>query len=132
MKRLIGLAILAVAVAVPAHAQSTHPAAGGTTFTTNGSAGSLGGGGGFGGSGGSKLASVPPAHFNVTSASGSQSYEPSTFLSYDQAVAAGKTVLDTPPPTVAEAARQQASAHTEKAKVALVQDDYGRAIIVRR
>jgi hypothetical protein len=68
----------------------------------------------------------------MTSASGAQDYVPSTFLPFDKAVVAGQTLIETPAPTVADAARQQTSAHMEKAKIALVQDDYGRAIIVRR
>jgi hypothetical protein len=136
MKRLMGLAILCMSLAVETHAQANHvtaAASGGSTVTTT-SAGAGGGGGGYGGgSAGSRPASLPPAVFHMTSISGSrESYEPSTFVSYDQAVAAGKSLINTPPPTVAGAARQQASTHAGKAKLALVQDDDGRVQLVRR
>jgi hypothetical protein len=70
----------------------------------------------------------------MTSASGSpENYVPSTFLSYEQALVAAQGLPDAPPPAVAEVARQQAgAAHGERAKVALVQDGQGRAIILRR
>jgi hypothetical protein len=133
MKRLMGLAVLALSVAVSAHAQATH------TVTVAGQASTMinasgGGGWGFGGgSARSRPPSSPPAVFRVTSISGShESYEPSTFVSYDQALRVGKNLIDTPPPSVAEAARQQASAHPQKAKLALVQDADGRAQLVRR
>jgi len=129
MKRFIGFAILVMGLAVSAHAQ-THAVA-----SSAGSQTAAGGGGGFGG--GSASASRPtnsaPKHFDMTSASGSeQSYVPSTFLSYDEAITAAENVLELPAPTVAEVARQRAGARTEKAMVALVQDEYGRAILVRR
>jgi hypothetical protein len=134
MKRLIGLAILAMCTAVPAHSQASHGGAtAGSGGATNGGAGGWGGGGGIGGGvSGAKLASVAPARFNMTSASGSQDYVPSTFLSFDKAVVAGETLVETPAPTVAEAAREQMNVHLEKAKIALVQDDSGRAIILRQ
>jgi hypothetical protein len=137
MNRLIGLTILVMGLAAPAHAQTAHaaPMASGSGSPINSTSGGSGAGsGGFGGSSiGSRPLSSPPAHFNATNVSGSRdSYVPSTFVSYDAALAAGKQLIDTPPLTVAEAARRQASAHPEKAKLALVQDDYGRPMIVRR
>jgi len=139
MKCLVGLAILAAVVAAPTHAQTAHSVgASAQTGATN--AGGAGfGGGGFGGGGfgggsfGSRLASVPPARFDMVIASGSQqSYVPSTFLPYDKAITAGRDVLDVAPTTVAEASQRQASAHTEKARYLLTQDEHGRAVIVPR
>ena len=75
--------------------------------------------------------SRPPAQFNTATVSGSQTdYVPSVFVSYDRAIARGQDALDTPPPTVAEAARQLGNSHPEKARLALVQDIHGKAIVV--
>jgi hypothetical protein len=129
MKHFIGFAILVMGVAVPAHAQ-THAVA-----SSAGSQTAAGGGGGFGGGSASvsRLTNSAPRHFEMISASGSeQSYVPSTFLPYDEAITAAENVRELPAPTVAEVARQRAAARTEKPRVALVQDEYGRAIIVRR
>lgn len=132
MKRLIALAVLAVGVAVPTHAQTIHAAAGGGSSSVPAAGGGVGGGGFSGGFGGVAVHN-PSAHFSVTSVSGSpQEFVPSTFVSYDKAVAEGQNVLDTPEPTVAEAARKQGDTHAEKAKLALVQNYYGKAIIVPR
>lgn len=131
-KRFLGLAILAAGLAVPAHAQVSRGFAAGNPTSSP----SFSGGGGFGGgysAGGIKLPSYPVACLGVTSVSGSQQdYVPSTFVAYDKALAEGRAILSAPPKSVAEAAREQGSSRTEKAKLALVQDDYGNAVIVPR
>lgn len=139
MKRFLGLAILAAGLAVPAHGQMSHSVSGGSaasSATSNSGGGGSYGGAGFGGGlsgGGTRLASYPVAHFGVASVSGSQQdYVPSTFVAYDKALAEGRDILANPPKSVVEAAQAQASTHTEKAKLALVQDDYGNAIVVSR
>jgi hypothetical protein len=137
MRHLIGLAVLALGLVVPTHAQAMRSAASGTANPTSSGSGSGGGGGlggGFsGGSIGGRLTYYPLARFSVTTVSGTQQdYVPSTFVSYDQAVATGQNELDMPPLTVAAAARQQANTHPEKAKIAVMQDDRGKVIIVSR
>jgi hypothetical protein len=132
MKHMIALAVLTVGLAIPSHAQTVHAAAGGSASLPATSGGGWGSGGmGGGSSAGNKLMSYPPTLFNVTSVSGSQQdYVPSMFVSYDRAIAAGQKALDTPPRTVAEAAREHANTRPEKAKLALVQNDHGKAVIV--
>ena len=134
MKRMIALAVLVVAMAVPIHAQTGHAAAGGGVSSVSVSGSGGGGGSGFAsGSTANRPLSYPVTHFNVASVSGSQQeYVPSVFVSYDRAIATGQTELDTQPMTVAEASRQQANMRQEKAKVALVQDQSGRAILAPR
>jgi hypothetical protein len=138
-KGILGLAILAAGLSAPAYAQTARSGGAGSSAgvgQTNGGGGSFGGG--FGGGGGgissvNKLPSYPVVYPKMVGVSGSSSdYVPSTFVPYEKALTEGKTVLDTPAPTVAEAAREQASAHAEKAKFALVQDEYGNPIIVRQ
>jgi len=134
MKRMIAFAVLAAALAVPIHAQNGHAPAGGGASSVSASGGGGWGSGGFGsGSTANRAVNYPLTRFNVASVSGSQQeYVPSVFVPYDKAIATGQTVLDTPPVTVAEASRQLGTMRQEKAKVALVQDDYGRVIIVPR
>jgi hypothetical protein len=136
MKRLIGLAVLAVGLVVPTHAQTVHAAAGGGAANSLASGGGgWGGGGGLSGgfTAGAPLAHYPLTRFSMTSVSGSQQeFVPSVFVSYDKAVAEGQNLLDTPPLTVAEAARRQGNTHSEKAKIALVQDNNGKAVTVSR
>ena len=135
MRRMIAWAVLAVGLAVPTHAQTGHVVAGGGAGSVSASGGGGGwGGGGFGGgSTASRLLSYPLTHFNVASVSGSQQeYVPSVFVSYDEAIATGQTVLDTPPMTVAEASRQMGTMRQERAKVAFLQDGSGRVILVPR
>jgi len=138
MKRLLGLAILAAGLAIPAHAQGFHGGASAGSSSnglpTNGGGGGFGGG--FGGglsSAGNRLPAYPLANFNLAAVSGTQAeYVPSTFVSYDQAVAEGREILATPPKTLVQAAREQASTRTDKARFALVQDRNGNAVIVTR
>ncbi len=130
MKRLMALGVFAVGLVLPTHAQTAHTAAGGAANSPSANGGGgWGGGGGYGG--GSRPVSHPPTQFSTTSVSGTQNeYVPSVFVSYDRAIAKGQNALDTPPPTVAEAARQQSNTHAEKAKLALVQDIYGKAMVI--
>lgn len=137
MKRFLGLAILAAGLAVPAHAQMSHSVSAGgaaNTLTSNGGGGGYGGGGlGGGSSSGNKLTNCPRAQFSVAAVSGTQQdYVPSTFVSYDKAVAEGRNILAAPPKSIVEAAHEQAEAHAEKAKLALVQDYNGNAVVVLR
>lgn len=138
MKRFLSLTILAAGLAIPAHAQTPHgvSAGGGAnplTFSGGGGGGYGGGGVGGGSSSGSRLPSCPRAQFSVSAVSGTQQdYVPSTFVSYDKALAEGRDVLAAPPKTVAEVAHEQAIGRAEKAKLALVQDSRGNAIIVVR
>lgn len=135
MRRLFGLAVLAAGLTVPVQAQISHATAASSTAGSTTSGGSGGGGfsGGSGGgfsSGGSKLPSYPVAHFNVTSVSGSQQdYIPSTFVSYDDAVAAGRAILDAPPKSLDQVARESGSSHRQMAKLKLVQDANGKPVI---
>jgi hypothetical protein len=99
MKRLLGLAILALGLAVPAHAQ----------FAGNsvGAAGSIGSGGGLNGGGSSShMISYPRAVFATAIVSGTDiDFKPSAFVSYDVAVAEGRAALAFRERSVVEVAR---------------------------
>jgi len=120
MKKILFLAVLVIGCSVPAFAQHGGGSAG------PGSNGGGGYGGGFGGgslSGGGTLPSCPPTQFAVVAVSGSNAeWEPSTFVSFEKAVAFGKQMIVIESRTVAEAARENNAARREKARMAVVQD----------
>jgi hypothetical protein len=124
MKRLLGLAVLALGLAVPAHAQ----------FAGNsvGASGSIGSGGGLNGGGGFRhITSYPRAVFATTIVSGTETdFEPSAFVSYDVAVAEGRAVMAFKERSVVEVAREVRSTRGVRARVAFVQDVNGDPVIV--
>jgi hypothetical protein len=126
MRKILFIAVLVLGFSAPAMAQRGGGAAGigGSAFGSGGGGGYGSGGLGGGFTGG--LASCPPTQFAVMGVSGSNSeFEPSTFVSFDKAVAAGKQEIAIESRTVAQAARENMAARKEKARLALVQDGYG-------
>ena len=116
MKRILGVAVLILSFAGPAHAQLFGNSLGrGTlghvTFHT--------------------LPSTPPAHFDVRAVSGGADFVPSSYASYEQALAEGRAALAEQAKTLAEIARENNSVPKARARLVLVQDDYGRAVLVR-
>jgi hypothetical protein len=124
MKRLLGLAVLALGLAVPAYAQ----------FSGNsvGASGSIGSGGGLNGGGSFRhITSYPRAVFATTIVSGTETdFEPSAFVSYDVAVAEGRAVMAFKERSVVEVAREVSSTRGARARVAFVQDASGDPVIV--
>ncbi|HEV2289647.1 MAG TPA: hypothetical protein VGR81_11905 [Candidatus Acidoferrales bacterium] len=96
--------------AVPAHAQQHANANGGGSPTSalsyagGGTAGS--GSGGSVGFGFSFLRPTSPARFRIVSAQGSRTYEPSTFVSYKEAVEMGIAAMTRKPKTIVEVAAE--------------------------
>jgi hypothetical protein len=133
MKRLLGLAILTLGLALSANAQSGGRSfGGGTAGPSNGTNGGGGGGGGAisGGVGFSTLPGHPAASFAATSISGTDAeFVPSTFLPFESAVAAGKAALDAEHASVAQVAEANSRAPKAKAKFALIEDATGNAVI---
>ena len=121
MKKLLFLAVLVIGCSVPAFGQHGGGTAG---PSSNGGGGGYGGGFGSGSfGGGGVLPSCPPTQFAVVAVSGSNAeWEPSTFVSFEKAVAFGKQVIVIENRTVAQAARENNAARREKARVAVVQD----------
>jgi hypothetical protein len=133
MKRLLGLAILILGLALSAGAQSSGRAFSGGPGVTSGGAS---GGGGVSGGGGSSgvsfttLPSRPPATFASAAISGTDAdFVPSTFLPFESAVAAGQAILDAEHASVAQAAEANSRARKAKAKVSVVEDATGNAVI---
>jgi hypothetical protein len=130
MKKLLGVATFVLLFSMPAHAQNRG---GGVSAGGGGNAPSSSGGGGVGGSGigsnGSRLAIYPRATFDVSAVSGSDpSFAPSTFLSFEQAVAEGKAINAANHKSVAETAAENTAARKAKAKVTFVQDGNGKVV----
>ncbi|HKV48678.1 MAG TPA: hypothetical protein VJN69_11360 [Candidatus Acidoferrales bacterium] len=115
MKIALGVAAMALLAAVPAGAQTI----GGTISPPRLLS--------------QKLPWIPPAAFNATEVSGAEStYVPSTFVTFDTAVAAGKVQLKELGKTVAEAATDsRAAARANATKVRFAQDDRGRVVLSR-
>ncbi|MGA2509591.1 MAG: hypothetical protein ABSG27_05125 [Candidatus Acidiferrales bacterium] len=124
MKKILGLAVLALGLAVPAHAQFLGASVG--------SGSNVGSGGGVGSVVFHVLPSVPPAHFAIVYVTGTDSFTPSAFVAYDQAVAEGIAALNLKEKSVAEVAAENSVAHAPRAKLAFVQNSAGDAVIVSR
>lgn len=133
MKRFLGLTILILGCSVPAHAQSTHGTlAGGSAagLPNSGGAGYGGGGAALGPATFPTPRTIPPAKFASAAVSGSNDvFEPSTFLSFSQAVATGQAVLDAQHKSVAEAAAENSRVLKPKARAVLLENAAGNAVI---
>lgn len=130
MKKLLGVGVFVFMFSIPAHAQAkgggVSVGGGGNAPTTSGGAGM--GGGGIGGNS-SRLPAYPRATFDVSAVSGSDtSFAPSTFLSFEQAVAEGKAITEANHKSVAEIAAENSATQKAKAKFTFVQDANGKVV----
>jgi hypothetical protein len=138
MKRLVGLAVFGLFLIAPARAQSRIPFGAGSNYAPPMNGGGSGSGGsGFGSSiGGDTSGSRPPhvtTQFDGKAVSGTEAdFVPSAFLSFDQAVKAGRAVLDRENKSLVQAAEENTNSEKPRAKFALVQDANGNAILESR
>jgi hypothetical protein len=116
MKIALGLTMLGLLAAVPVHAQSISMGGGSLTPPSF-----------------HILPWTPPADQRAVEVSGSAAtYVPSTFLTFDRAVAAGKANLKAQAKTVAQvAAESRKGAKNSAAKIQFAQDGRGRAVLSR-
>jgi hypothetical protein len=131
MKKLIGSAAFVLLFSIPAHAQSRGGGVGSAPSANVAGGGGAGGtgGGGIGGNGGARLQSYPRASFEASSVSGGDpSFAPSTFLSFDQAVAEGKAIIAADQKSLAQTAAENSATPKAKAKVTFVQDAEGKVV----
>lgn len=139
MKRLLGLAVLILGMSVPAHAQFSKgsPVAGAssTAGVASNSGGGYGGGIGGGDTGVTDfhvLPVIPAANLRSIAVSGSNdSFEPSSFLPYKQAIAAGQDILNAQHESVAEAAAENNRTPKSKAKALIIEDAVGDPVIAK-
>lgn len=110
MKRSMLFAALILFFSLPARAQSHMALSGGNANSASPNSGGGGGAGGYGGGGGSgitALPSSPRAQFSYGYAHGSDAdFAPSSFLSYDDAVKLGESVLAAKPKSLGEVAAE--------------------------
>jgi hypothetical protein len=119
MAILAVVAILALAIAAPAHAQMMHgPASGGSTANAPVNGGG-GGGGGYGGGssvGTHGFSGFQPIHYQNAAAHGSSAdFELTVFVPYEQAVKMGEAALTQQTKTLGQiAAEYRASKHSHE------------------
>ena len=112
MKRSMLFAALILFFSLPARAQSHMALSGGNANSASPNSGGGGGAGGYGGGGGggsgiTALPSSPRAQFSYGYAHGSDAdFAPSSFLSYDDAVKLGESVLAAKPRSLGEVAAE--------------------------
>ena len=132
MKKLVAIAAFVLLFSLPAHAQGKAGGAVGSSGSASpysSGSGSSGGGGGFSGSQGGHLSSYPPAVLGTSAVSGGDpSFAPSTFLSFDQAVAEGKAINDESHKSLAQIAAENTTSTKAKAKFSFVQDAEGKVV----
>jgi hypothetical protein len=139
MKKLLGVAAFVLLFSIPAHAQAKGGASAGMSATNSGanagvSGGGTSSGGGIGGGNGSgRLPTYPRASFDVVAVSGGDpSFAPSTFLSFDQAVAEGKAMAAANEKSLGQIATENSAVAKAKAKLAFVQDANGDVVLAAR
>jgi hypothetical protein len=130
MKKLIGVLALVLIFSVSAHAQSRGPGFGSApSAVSNGGGGGGGSSNGAGGSYSGHGSSSPRASFAVSAVSGGDpSFAPSTFLSFDQAVAEGKAINAAGQKSLAEIANENNAVPKAKAKFTFVQNADGKVV----
>lgn len=74
---------------------------------------------------------TPPAHPNAVDVTGDATYLPSTFVSFDRAVAVGKEDLKREAKTVAEAAAECRKARNSAATIRVAQDNRGKLVVAK-
>jgi hypothetical protein len=129
--KIIGAAVLVLAFAISAQAQSAHGDA--PHFTASISTrveGSAGGGGSIGSGAGQLLPHFPQTRFAARAVTGDASdYIPSTFLSYQAALAEGKASLSARAGPLALSAHTSGQPAQHDAKIDVVQRQDGKPAI---
>jgi hypothetical protein len=130
MKRILGIAAIVFLGAIPAHAQRAGGAGGNPSAVINFGGGSTAGSG-IGGSV-SRLPAYPRATFATVAVSGGDpSFSPSSFMTFEQAVAEG-IAESAPGKSLAQVAADNQAALKAKSRVQFVQDHGGNVIPVTR
>jgi hypothetical protein len=127
LKSTMALMALFFAFSITAHAQAAGSAV--SNYRPSGGGGTSGGGAAGGGS----VSFHTPTHnpttqFQMTAASGSTDYVPSTYLAYDKALSAGQTALAAKPQTIVEAAQANKQTKAADSEYLIVQDKHGNLV----
>jgi hypothetical protein len=135
MKKILGLAIVGLLFSVPAHGQRSLA---GTLGSAASSGVGFSGGGGVGGgsAGGSTfhtLPAVPPTEFLTVDVSGSSAdFAPSSWVEFKNGLQVGTAQLTAGQKSLGDVAAQYRRVERRKAKLAIVEDAFGNAVIERR
>ena len=135
-KKILGFAMLGLALSVPAHAQRSMSAALGPS---GGGAvgGASGGGGSAGGATGGTVAfhalpAVASTQFQMISVSGTAGFVPSSWTQFEAGLAEGRAQMAAPRKSLGEVAAEYRHLEKPKARLAFVQDRFGKALIESR
>jgi hypothetical protein len=125
MKSMMAVVALLFVFSISAHAQA------GSAVGNNRTSG--GGGTSGGAAGGGSVSFPTPTHnpttqFQMTAASGSSDYVPSTYVAYDKALTAGQAALTVKPQTVVEAAQTNKQTKAVDSEYLIVQDKHGNLV----
>jgi hypothetical protein len=133
MRIFLGVTVFVLLFSIPARAQmkgtgqSTAP-----TSSYNGGGGGTGGGS-VGGATVARIPSYPRATFDMSEVSGGDpSFAPSTFRSFDQAVAEGRAILAEDRKSLGQIAAENSSSPKAATKFTFVQDASGNVVLAAR
>jgi hypothetical protein len=133
MNKLIGVAILGLALSIPAHAQRSMAGPAGPTGNGGGAGSPVGGSTGGAAAAFRTLPTVPRAQFLAVDVSGGDiSFFPSSFMQFDKGIAEGEAILAARQKTLAEVATENRHAEKPKAKLNITQDAFGNVVMERR
>lgn len=131
MKKILGIVALGLLFSIPAYAQGRSFGVGSSPSAALNFGGGSMGGGSVGGSSTAHLPANVPAQFGTAAYSGDESFAPSSFLTFQQAVEEGK-LESAPQKSVAQVAAENQAAAKAKSRVAFVQDARGNVVPVPR
>jgi hypothetical protein len=128
MKKLLGIAAFVLLMSVPAHGQASKGTFAGSSGPMNVNGGG-GTGGSLGGTTGARLPVYPAANLTMSAVSGGDpSYAPSTFLTFEQAIAEAKATEAANQKSLVQIAAENNATPKARAKVAFVQDVHGKVV----
>ena len=133
MKIFLGVFAFVLLFSIPAHAQfrGTGQTASPTSASNGGGGGT--GGGSIGGADFAKIPAYPRATFDMSEVSGGDpSFAPSTFRSFEQAVAEGKAILAAEQKSLGQIAAENNAKAKATAKFTFVQDADGNVVPAAR
>jgi hypothetical protein len=131
MKKILGIAAIGLLFSIPAYAQGRSFGVGSSQNAALNFGGGGVGGGSVGGSSRAQLPAHPPTQFGTVAYSGEESFAPSSFLTFQQAVEEGR-LESAPQKSVAQAAAENQVAAKAKSRVAFLQDARGNVVPVPR
>jgi hypothetical protein len=131
MKMILGIAAMGLLFSIPAYGQGRGFGVGSSPSAALNFGGGSVGSGSVGGSARAQLPANFPTQFLTAAFSGEESFAPSSFLTFQQAVEEGK-LESAPQKSVAQVAAENQAAAKAKSRVAFVQDARGNVVPVPR